>query len=142
MTCCNSWFQVERRILPAQLMKITEKVMNLSHYESTDPDMNRGDRQKCLKAGGNALPPHHQKTILLLEPGKRPLGLELWHDFVDWSPTTFLGLPAPLGELCPYPTLVSLVPERFGIIAFLRRDDLQTFARPAAVTGVDLDHLK
>src|SRR5919109_1892197 len=66
--------------------------MNLSHYKSTDPDMDRGDRQKCLKACGNTFPPHDQTTILLLEPGKRPLGLEPRHDFFDRSPARFLGL--------------------------------------------------
>jgi hypothetical protein len=29
--------------------------MNLSHYKPTDPDMDRGDRQTCLKACGKAL---------------------------------------------------------------------------------------
>src|SRR5215217_4764276 len=75
---------------------------NLSHYKPTDPDMNRGDRQKCLKACGNAFPPHDQTTILLLEPGKRPLGLEPRHHLFDGSPRRFLGLPDPLGELGSY----------------------------------------
>src|SRR5919108_6290419 len=91
---------------PTNSSKCTRiRSMNLSHYKSTDPDMDRGDRQKCLKACGNTFPPHDQTTILLLEPGKRPLGLEPRHDFFDRSPARFLGLPDPLGELGSYTPL-------------------------------------
>lgn len=79
--------------------------MNLSHYESLDPNVHRSDRQKCLKACGNALPSHHQAPILLLEPGECPLGLEPRHHVFDGSPALFLGLPGPLGELRSYTTL-------------------------------------
>jgi hypothetical protein len=89
--------------------------------------MDRGDRQKCFKACGQALPSHHQATILLLEPGTRALGLEPRHDVFDWSPTVSLGLPDPLGELGPSTTLASLLPQHFGIIAFIGHDDLEAF---------------
>ena len=67
--------------------------------------MDRSHRQKCLKACGNTLPSYHQATILLLEPGECPLGLEPRHNFFDWSPRRLLRLLDPLRELCPYPTL-------------------------------------
>ena len=45
--------------------------------------MNRGDRKKCLEAGGDTLPPDHKATIFLLEPGKGSLRLEPWHHILD-----------------------------------------------------------
>ena len=35
------------------------KSMNLSHYQSMDPNMDRGERQKRVEACRNALPPDH-----------------------------------------------------------------------------------
>jgi hypothetical protein len=34
------------------------------------------------------------------------------------------------------------LPERFGLIAFISRNDLEAFARTAAVAGADLDRIK
>ena len=116
--------------------------MNLSHYQSLDPDVDRGNGQKCVKAGGNALPPDHQATILLLEPSKGPLSLEPRDDVLDRSATIFLGLPDPLGELCPNTTLAQLLAKCFGIIAFIRRDDLQAVAGTAAAARADFDCIK
>src|SRR5262245_26232714 len=116
--------------------------MNLSHYQSLGPDVDRGDCQKRIKAGSNALPSHHQTTILLLEPGKGPLGLESRDDLLDRSAAIFLGLPDPLGKLCPDTPLPELLPQRFGVIAFIRRDDLQTFAGTAPFAGVDFDRIQ
>src|ERR687884_1678487 len=107
-----------------------------------NPNMDRGDRQKRVEACRNALPSDHQAAILLLEPGKRPLSLESWHHFFDRSATIFLGLPDALRELCPDPPFPELLPERFGIIAFIRRNDLKAFARTAAVAGANLDRIK
>ena len=84
--------------------------MNLSHYQFMDPDVDRGNCQKRVKAGGNALPADHQATILLLEPSKGPLGLEPRDDFFDRPATVFLGLPDPLRELRPDPPLPELLP--------------------------------
>ena len=116
--------------------------MNLSHYQSLDPDVDRGHCQKCVKAGGNALPTDHQATILLLEPSKGPLGLEPRDDVLDRPATIFLGLPDPLGELCPNTTLAQLLAKRLGIIAFIRRDDLQAFPGAAPFPCPHLDRIK
>ena len=115
---------------------------NLSHYQSLDPDVDRGDCQKRVKAGGNALPANHQAPILLLEPSKGPLGLEPWDDLLDRPAPVFLGLPDPLRELCPDASFPELLPECFGIIAFIGRNDLEAFARTAAVACADLDRIK
>jgi hypothetical protein len=66
--------------------------------------MDRGDRKKRLKARRDTLPADDQAAILLLEPGKCPLGLEPWHHFFDRSTPIFLGLPDALGDLRPDPT--------------------------------------
>ena len=104
--------------------------------------MDRGDCQERVKADGNALPPHHQATILLLEPRKGALGLEPRDDLLDRPATVFLGLPDPLRELCPAAPFPELLPERFGILAFISRNALEAFARPAAVARADLDRIK
>src|SRR5262245_51183798 len=104
--------------------------------------MDRGDRQPCRKACRNALPPHDQTTILLLEPGKRPLGLEPRHHFFDGSATVFLRLPDPLGYLGSDTTLAKLLPEGFGIIPFICCDDLEAFARAAPFPRADLDRIE
>ena len=92
-----------------------------------NPDVYSSDHKECLKAGRNALPADHQTAILFLEPGKGPLRLESRDDFFDGSPPIFLGLPDPLWNLRTDTSLSQLLPERFGIIAFIRRDDLQAF---------------
>src|SRR5919206_3163861 len=116
--------------------------MNLSHYQSLDPDMDRGDCQKRVKAGGDALPAHHQATIFLLKPSKGPLGLEPRDNLLDRPATVFLGLPDPLRELCPDPPFPELLPERFGIIPFIRCNDLEPFAGTAPSTRAHLDRIK
>src|SRR6266436_4713695 len=56
---------------------------SLSYDSSLNPHVDGGDCHKRLEAGGNTLPTHHQAAIFLLEPGKRPLGLESGHHFFD-----------------------------------------------------------
>jgi len=104
--------------------------------------MNRSDRQKCLKACGNALPSHHQATILLLELGECPLGLEPRHTLFDRSATVLLGLPDPLRERCPDTPLPKLLPERLRLLAFIRRDHFETLARATAFAHVHLDRIE
>src|SRR5436309_10342237 len=103
-----------------------------------DPDVDRGDRQERFKARGNPLPADHQTAILLLEPGKGALGLKSWHHVFDRSASIFLRLPDALRELCPDTPLPELLPQRFDIIAFLRRNHFEALAWPAAFARVDL----
>src|SRR5678815_367013 len=107
-----------------------------------DPNMDRSNCQKRFEARRHALPPDDQATILLLKPSKSPLRLEPGHNFFDRSTAVFLGLPDPLGQLCPDTPLPELLPQRFGVIAFIRRDDLQTFAGTAPFAGVDFDRIQ
>jgi len=73
--------------------------MNLSHYQSMNPDVNRSDGQQRVEARGKALPPDHQTTIFLLKPGKCPLGLKPRDHVLDRPAPVFLGLPDALWEL-------------------------------------------
>src|SRR5262249_32607889 len=98
-----------------------------------DPNVDRGEGQKRLKAGRNALPADHQAAILLLEPGKGALGLKPWYHFFDRSAAIVLRLPDPLRDLRPDPTLAQYLPQGFRIIAFIRCDDLEAFAQFLAV---------
>src|SRR3954454_4135145 len=96
-----------------------------------EPDVDRGDRQERLEAHGNALPSDDQAAILLLEPGKGPLGLESRHHLLHWSAPVFLRLSDPLRDLGPDATPPELLTQRFRIIAFIGREDLEAFARTA-----------
>src|SRR5919205_4555586 len=107
-----------------------------------NPDVDRGDCQKRVKAGGNALPAHHQTTILLLEPSKGPLGLEPRDDLLNRPATVFFGLPDPLRELRPDPPFPELLPERLGIIPFIRCDHLETFPWATPFARMHLDRIK
>ena len=107
-----------------------------------NPNMDRGDRQKRIEACRNALPPDYQAALWLLEPGKRPLSVAAWHDLFARSATLFLGLPDPLRELCPAPSLPELLPERLGSRAFLGRKDLEACAGAPPFARADLDRLQ
>jgi hypothetical protein len=107
-----------------------------------NPDVDRGNCQKRIKAGGNPFPPHHQTPILLLKPGKRPLRLELRHHCFDWSAQVFLGFPDPLGELSPDTASPELLSQRFGILPSICGDDPETFTWAAPCAHVHLDGIK
>jgi hypothetical protein len=106
------------------------------------PDVDRGDGQKRVEAGGDTLPTHHQTTILLLKPSKRPLGLEAGHHVFDRSAPVVLRFPDALGNLRPHTPLPELLSERFRIIPLIRRDDLEPFAGTPPFPGVDLDRIE
>jgi hypothetical protein len=61
--------------------------------------MDRGDDQKCRKAGRETLPAHDQTAVLLLKPGKGPLGLETRHLDLDGAAARFLDFPNSLRNL-------------------------------------------
>jgi IS1 family transposase/transposase-like protein len=138
------WFGRFKRksIIISKSKEMVELTMNLSHYQSLDPKMDRGKRQKRLEAGGDALPPDHQAAIFLLKPGKRALSLEPRDHLFYRSATVVLRLPDPLRNLCPDSTLPELLTECFCIVAFIRRDDLEAFAGAATFPSADLDGIK
>ena len=107
-----------------------------------DPHVNGGERQECLETCGDALPADDQATVFLLKPGKGPLGLEPWHYLCDGPTTIFLGLPDALRDLCSDPSLPEFLPQRFRIIPFIRRDDLQAFPGVAPFPCPHLDRIK
>jgi hypothetical protein len=107
-----------------------------------NPDVNGSESQERVEARGKALPPDHQTTILLLKPGKCPLSLKPRGHFLNRPTPVFLGLPDPLRELRSETTLASLLPKRFGILPFLRRDDLQAFTGAAPFPCPHLDRIK
>src|SRR5918992_4024772 len=104
--------------------------------------MNRSDGKERLKARRDTLPTNHQATILLLEPGKCALCLEPRDRLLDRSAASFPGLPDPLGDLCPNTPLPQLLPQRFGIIAFIRGEDFKAFARTPPFARAHLERIK
>jgi hypothetical protein len=101
--------------------------------------MDRGDCQKRVKASRHALPADPQAAGLLLEPGQGARGLQPGHAFFDRSAPVLLRLPDPLRDLCPDTALPQGLPQRFGLLPLLRRDDLETFpgAPPFARAALD-----
>jgi hypothetical protein len=53
-----------------------------------------------------------------------------------------LRLPDALRELRPAPALPELLPQRFGIIPFIGREDLEAFTRTPPFAGADLHGIK
>jgi hypothetical protein len=62
--------------------------------------------------------------------------------FFDWSAARVLRLPDPLRELRPDPTFAQRLPQGFRIVAFIRRDHLEPFARAIPLARVHLDCIK
>src|SRR5215471_9605816 len=107
-----------------------------------DPDVDRSKSKKRLKACGNTLPPDHQAPILLLEPGKGALSLKAGDDFFDRSAPVLFRLPDALRNLRSDTPLPELLPQRFRIIPFIRRDHFEMFAGAPAFACVHLDRIE
>jgi hypothetical protein len=116
--------------------------MNLSHYQSLDPDMNDSDGQKRGEARREPLPAHGQAAVLFLKPGKGPLGLEAGHVALDRSSPWGLVLPDPFGNLCPDASGAELLTQGFGVIAFVRRKDLQALPGAPPLAGLQPDRIQ
>ena len=107
-----------------------------------DPDVNRSQSKKRLKACDHALPPDYQAAILLLEPGKGALRLKAWDDCLDRSAPVLFRLPDALRDLRPDTPLPELLAQRFRVISFIRRDHFETFAGATSFACVHLDCIK
>src|SRR4030095_5895769 len=144
LSCRKRTIQKKQLLAIYFLLVVMEPLtsMNLFHYHSMDPNVNRGESQECLEACGDALPADDQATVFLLKPSKCPLGLEPWDHLCDGPTTIFLGLPDALRDLCPDAPLPELLAQRFRIIAFIRGDHFQTFSGTAPFARADLDGIK
>src|SRR5215471_3576387 len=107
-----------------------------------DPDVNRRQSKKRLKACGKALPTDHQAAILLLEPGKGALRLKAWDNLFDRSPPVLFRFPDALRDLRPDTPLPKLLSQRFRIIPFIRRNHFETFAGATSLARVHLDRIE
>src|SRR5215211_6971846 len=104
--------------------------------------MDRSKSKQRLKACSDALPTDDQTAILLLEPGKGALRLKAWDNLFDRSASVFLRLPDALRDLCPDTPLPELLPQRFRIILFIRRDHFETLAGAPSFARVHLDRIE
>src|SRR5215831_19143919 len=93
--------------------------------------------EERVEAGSETFPAHDQAAVLALEPGNRPLGLEARDGLFDGPPTRLADLPHPLRDLSSDPALSESPAEVFGILPFLRRQDLEPFARSASCARAD-----
>ena len=104
--------------------------------------MNHGDGKQCLEAHRETLPTEDQAAILFLEPGKGALSLEAWHLPLDRSATSELAPPDPCGHLRPNAPGAELLAQDFGVISFVRHDDLQAFPGASSLAGPPLDRVQ
>jgi hypothetical protein len=111
--------------------------MNLSHYQSLNPDMDDGNGQKRVEASRETLPADDQATVFFLEPSEGALGLEAWHIHLQRSAARLSPRPDPFRQLGPDASLAELPAQGLGVIAFVCCKDLRTFARAAALAGFD-----
>jgi hypothetical protein len=116
-----------------------EALMNLSHYQSLDPDMDRGDGQKRRKACRKPLPANDQAAVLFLKPGKRTLCLEAGDIHLDGAAPRFLGLPDAFWDLRPNAAFAQLQAQCFGVIALVGRQYPGTFARTPRLASPQAD---
>src|SRR5919106_7062837 len=96
-------------------------MVNLSHYQPLNPDMDDGNGQKRVEAGRETLPADDKPTILCLEPGEGAFGLESRNIHLERSASWFSGLPDPFRQLSPDASLAELLAQGFRVIAFVCR---------------------
>jgi len=116
--------------------------MNLSHYQSLDPDVDRSDGQKPREACCKPLPADDQAAVLFLKPGQRPLHLEAGDPHLDGTAPRSLGLPDSLRNLCPDIAFARMQAQRFGVIALIGRQHLGTFARAPRLASAQADRIQ
>jgi DNA methylase len=116
--------------------------LNLSPYELVNPDMNHRHGEKRVEACRKTFPADDQTAVLALEPGKCPFGLEARNILVDRPPTRLSGLPHPFGDLRADPPSTEALAQVFGVIAVVRRQHLESFARSAAFTRAEAEGIQ
>jgi hypothetical protein len=100
--------------------------------------MDHRDSKKRVQAYRETFPAHDQSAILALEPGKRPLSLEARDGPFDRAPTRLFGFPHPCGNLWADPASAEVLAKLFGVIAFLRSQHFEPFARSAPFTRAEV----
>jgi hypothetical protein len=113
--------------------------MNLSHYQSLDPDMDHRDGQERREACRQPLPADDQAAVLVLTPGNRPLGLDAGDIQFAGAAPRVRGLPEALRYLRPTPACAPLQAQRVGVIALVCRQHLGTLARTPWLASLEAD---
>src|SRR5918997_1059128 len=98
--------------------------------------MDWSNDQKRVEADRETLPAD-EATVFFLEPDKRPLGLESRHIHLEQSASRLSGFPDPFRHLGTDASGAELLAQSSGVIAFVRREDLRTFAWSTVFAGVD-----
>jgi hypothetical protein len=104
-----------------------------------DPHVNYSNGKQRVEACGDSLPADGQAAVLPLEPGEGPLGLKVREPLCDWTPTWLSGLPHSFGDLGPDSAFAKSIAEVFGLIPFIRHEDLKPFARSAPCARADVE---
>ena len=101
--------------------------------------MKHRDGEERIEAYRETFPAHDQAAVLALEPRKRPLGLEARNVLFHGAPTRLFGVPHPFGNLRSNPTFPESIAKIFGVIALIRRQHFEPFARSAPFPRADVE---
>jgi hypothetical protein len=88
--------------------------------------------EKCVEACRKTLPADDQAAVLALKPRKRPLGLKARDVLFHGAPTPLSVFPDAFRDLGANPSFTKAPAQVFGVIALIRRQHLESFARSAA----------
>jgi hypothetical protein len=103
-----------------------------------NPDMNHRNGEKRIEAGGQTFPADNQTAVLALEPGKPPLGLVAWDRLFDRPSPRHAAFPDAFGDLGANPVCAEAAAEVSGVIALIRCQHLEAFARAALFPHADV----
>jgi hypothetical protein len=104
--------------------------------------MNHSNGEKRIEARGQTFPADHQTAVLVLEPGKRPLGLVARDLLFDRPSSRLAAFPDAFGDLGANPASAEAPSEVFGIIALIRCQHLEAFARSALFPCADVQGIQ
>ena len=107
-----------------------------------NPQMYDGNGKERIEAGGAPLPADDQAAVLVLEPGKRPLGLVARDSLFYGAPTWLAVFPHAFGDLRANPSLTKAPAEVSSIIPSICGQDLRPLARAAPLTSADVEAIQ
>jgi hypothetical protein len=107
-----------------------------------NPDRPHGHGEKRIEARGQTFPADNQPAVRALEPSQRPLGLVAGHILLDRTAARLFGFPYPFGDLGADPTSAEALAQVFGVLAFLRRQHREPFARAASFIWADVQSIQ
>jgi hypothetical protein len=111
-------------------------------YELMDLQMNHREGEERIEVGGEPFSADDQAAVLALEPCKRPLGLVARDIVFDRPSPPLTAFPDSFGYLGANAACAEATAEVFGIIALIRCQDPEPFARSALFPRADVQGIQ